>query len=815
MASLYNADLKPLGAGTPTHPYDHATKLFIADTFRLAPKQSFLYYVVINLDTNFTSMGGGFLGTALSLADRYQGLENGLLVKRIDLPKFTLNTKTLNSYNRKNIIQTNIQYDPITVGFHDDAADVITNFWNDYYTYYYRDSDYDSEAYRQPYKYDSRNKVGWGFSPRNGGMGNGSRQLPSMIKNISIFSLHNKRFTQYYLVNPVITGWRHGEHDSSNGSGLMENSMTVAYETVKYYTGYTNPVDVDGFSLLHYDNFDSPISNSVTNIYSDAGLLGALENTKKDLARPQGGDGSGGALSNLLTAYRAYNNLKNVNLKNVVGTTLGQIGGQILNSTLNAGISAAFPSLGSGVTGTGSSQLITGGTTGSFGYSTGYNSGGVTIGGSFASAIVGAGINASTQVTNQISSSINRGITNTVSSIASPGSTKVFDVSATRGTIQVDPKTQQPVTGTITAVLLDDNGNQVSTIQTTGTQNGIYNPNNPLDNLKSVQTVRDESGNYVSVTTYTDGTQITEDSDGNRIGYVPGTPPAATSAATINTNPQDTRALAQQGYPTTGTQYKTDPTTGVTYTVGGTTSAQITNTLAGTTGAVTGLYAGQTLNSALNSTFLGKSVVGRTLSAAISTATGAAVGRAVNNGLQPIVNSVTGQITQAWDSASGQIKNVVGSWSGTGGYDPGKPLDNIVTKAVDTNGSNVYTYKDGTVRTVDAEGVQTVSPGTNNAGTSGWFNGSSGQNKDSAAVSPAPGTILVDSQGQPVTTGTSEYVYEADASLAPQALTDAEWNQLAKDDQAALDYSMENYPAPPGPDVDPVQAASDLGDFYG
>ena len=108
MASLYNADLKPIQSGQSTHPYDHATRLFLADNFRLAPKQSFLYYVVINLDPSQTQLGGGFLGTALSFADRYQSLETGMLVKSVDLPKFTVDTKTLNAYNRKNIIRISI-----------------------------------------------------------------------------------------------------------------------------------------------------------------------------------------------------------------------------------------------------------------------------------------------------------------------------------------------------------------------------------------------------------------------------------------------------------------------------------------------------------------------------------------------------------------------------------------------------------------------------------------------------------------------------------------------------------------------------------
>ncbi len=813
MATLYNADLKPLGANESTHPYDHATRLFVADNFRLAPKQTFLYYVVINIDPSQTALGSGLLGDILTLADRYQNLENGLLVKRVELPKYSMATKTLNAYNRKNIVQTNISYDPINVTFHDDAADVITNFWNDYYTYYFRDSDYSSESYRQEHKYTPRLKVGWGYSPQNGGMASTQRQITSFIKDIRIFSLHNKRFTEYRLINPIITGWRHGEHDSSNGAGVMENTMTVTYETVKYYTGYVNPVDVAGFSLLHYDTTNSPISTSITNIYSDAGILGALTNGSKDLAKPAGGGGAGGVLSNILTMYRAYKNLKNVNLENVVGTVVGQVGTQILNTTLNTAAGYAFPTFGSGITGTGTSQVVQNSTTGGFGYaSSGYNPS-ITTSGAASSILMGAAVNTSNQVVNQVTASINRGITGSgVTQIPSPGSTQVYDVYGGGSNIVVDPKTQQPVTGTITAVIVDESGQEISSVQTVGTQSGKFNPNNPLENLVSVQTVKDQSDNYVVVSTYLDGTMITEDADGNRISYVPG---STTDASYVNTNPADARVNAAAGYSTAGVQYYTNPTTGIKYTVGGTTSAQITNTLSGVAGATTGLYAGQSIYSALSGTALGKTVVGRTLAATISTTTGAAVGRAVNNGLQPIVNNVTGQIVQGWDSVSGQIKNVLSTWTGTGGYDVSDPLKNIVTKTVDAQGTNIFTYKDGTVRTVDAEGVQVVTPGSDNSGITNWFNGSTGQNRDSAAVSPLPGTIWTDGFGNPITTGSGDYVYEGDPTFSPVALSESDWNQMAAEDQAAIDWAMENNPAAPGPDIDPWQAAEDLGDFEG
>ena len=167
MPSLYNADLKPLGAGVSTHPYQLATRLFLDDNYRLAPKQSFLYYVCINIDSGILQSINSILSGSFSEGTSSQTIseqyEAGLLAKKVDLPKFTLTTKTMNAYNRKNIIQTGITYDPINITFHDDAADVVTTFWNDYYTYYYRDSDYDPTLYQVPHKYQPRLREGWGF----------------------------------------------------------------------------------------------------------------------------------------------------------------------------------------------------------------------------------------------------------------------------------------------------------------------------------------------------------------------------------------------------------------------------------------------------------------------------------------------------------------------------------------------------------------------------------------------------------------------------------------------------------------------------
>jgi hypothetical protein len=751
MPTLYNADLKPLGNGVKTHPYQHATKLFLDDNYRLAPKQSFLYYVCINIDVGILQsiLSGGYSDPASS-QDLVEQYETGLLVKRVDLPRFSMTTKTMNAYNRKNIIQTGITYDPISMSFHDDVADVVTTFWNDYYTYYYRDSDYDPTLYQVPHKYQPRLREGWGYSPRN-------RTLRPFLRNIQIFSLHNKRFTEYLLINPFITNWRHGEHNSTGDTGIMENTMTVAYETVKYKTGYVNPVDVNGFALLHYDNTDSPISTSVTNIYSDAGLVGSIAGAPKDLARPDGTTGGAGLFGSILSAYRAYQGLKKANLQSLAKVTLASIGVNVLNGAINGALNSIFVPTAGSVPGYGGnysgSQVGVPLLASTFSpYGSPMASSGISINGLASSIVAGIGLNFNPATNNSYARGVNQ-------NSGVPTYNPVFDARNNNGAIAINPSTGQPVTGTYTSQVINVDGEVVSSTSNKVSGYGGYNSNDPNVNAATTEIIQDESGQTNIRRTYLDGTQITFDASNNVLNTVPG------SANVVFGSPTDTRSLAaggsiiNPGQP----QYYTDPRSGITYTVNGGTAGKVTNAITGTAGTAAGLYAGYEVNQYLSGTFLGKSVIGRTVSAGISGYAGKVIGTAVNNGLQPIVNQVTGSISQGFDSLTGKIKNVVSSWTGTGGYNPSKPTENVAfPPTVDEIGNKTTTYKDGTVVNVSPDGVETiVNKGSSSNSFSDFFNKTPGTNVDTSATirGSTYGGYVTDRDGNPIRTADGYLTY--------------------------------------------------------
>jgi len=787
MATLYNADLKPLTPGTYTHSYDHATKLFLADNYRLAPKQSFLYYVVINVNNN---LGNDLLSQVTALFSQQiftsqissqtvqEQYEVGLLAKRVGLPNFRIATQTKNAYNRKNIIQTGISYDPITITFHDDAADVVTKFWNDYYTYYYRDSDYTKAYYSTPHKYQPRLTDSWGFTPRNA-------SVVPFLTSIQLFSLHNKRFTEYELINPYISDWRHGEHNSEQGTGIMENQMSVVFETVKYKTGYINPIDVNGFATIHYDNFQSPISTSTTNIYDDNGLVGALANGTKDLARPDGQGSGANIFNSLLNAYNLAKNLKNVNWTNLARQSLTSIGITAINQAVNAAIgnSITVPtaSLGSGLVYSQSNVL-------SNPYSSLPQGNGVTIAGTPTGYNLQSGvISVGTTIANNY---VNGVITNSLQQ----GSAKLFQVTTNQGNNILVNQYGQPVTNQQTSLTLDEDGNPIGGKQVLSTTSGTYNPGDFETNQESKQRITDSNGQVMTVYTYRDGTQVTIDENGIQQKLVPG------SNYTGNPEPvavpENSSALVQQGQTLNpaGVRYYTNPQTGVTYTIGGT-SAQIVNSLSGAGGLIAGGYTTQTLYSGLTKGFLGQSVLGQTVAAGVSGAAGLVTGRLVNNALQPILNGVAGGVNQVFDNVGGTIKNTFSDIFGTGGFSKDSPNKNVVNAVLENDGTGTFTYKDGSQWFRDSSGTytQVQAPA---AGTGNWLSNLFGGSKsasDAVAGNPSAGfeqaTIWTDGSGNPILTGTGQYVNTAfgtESGTAPINITAEEWNLNAAEAEQGL-----------------------------
>jgi hypothetical protein len=316
-----NQFLSPVNANINGKIFDyaHADQLFVASNYRLAPKYSYLYYVKFDRDDRLP---------ADNSTSRL--IETGQLVSSVSLPKFSVDNKVLNAYNRPNNIQTKIKYDPVQITFHDDSDNTVLDFWREYYNYHYRDGDYknmfnDSTTsnYQQKHKYHFNNSApmnSWGYTLKNK-----SNEI-HFLKNIRIYSLNRGTFTEYILVNPLITSFQHGQHTAGENA-LMTHTMTVSYEAVLYYTGNTRDSTIPGMLDLHYDKRPSSLTPTGLNVNGAAGFArprvfgargvfgnGGILDTSDQIIGDIGKGNLGGAL---VKGFKAYQNNKGANLKDI------------------------------------------------------------------------------------------------------------------------------------------------------------------------------------------------------------------------------------------------------------------------------------------------------------------------------------------------------------------------------------------------------------------------------------------------------------------------------------------------------------------
>ena len=234
--------------------WQHASRLYVTDSQKHAPKLSFSYHITFYLTEQAKAI--------IQEVDQYKH-EIGMLVKQADLPKFTATVETKNKYNRKKNVQTRLDYSPINVTFHDDNYGATTALMEAYYRYYYADGNQSlsNGSYGNRRTGDTLYD-GPGTNTFKFGMDNNIPNVP-FFDRIEIAQMARKSYTKYTLVNPIISDWSHDTVDNT-ASNPLENRMTINYDTVFYDRGHVragNNGEPAGFGQTdHYDTTPSPIT---------------------------------------------------------------------------------------------------------------------------------------------------------------------------------------------------------------------------------------------------------------------------------------------------------------------------------------------------------------------------------------------------------------------------------------------------------------------------------------------------------------------------------------------------------------------------
>ena len=303
MPSINNF-LKGFQDGLPgMKDYQHASRLYLDDNFKLMPKQKFLFHVVFNTDE--TLFVDGF-----NANERYQ---LNMLVKQCDLPKYNMSYEEKTQYNKKMYNATRIAYEPVNITFHDDHADTVNAFWKKYYEYNIADSiGMNSDLTINNTKDDYYN-FGDARQTTKFGMDTPRRRQKPYLKGIEIFVLHKKRFTSMTLVNPVIGSFSHDNLDQADGAGVMNNTMQILYETVIYKSGIVNKNNVPGFATINYDNSPSPLTvlgGGTNSIFGPGGIVDGVGSVIRNV-------NNGNILGAILSASNTYNNAKKIKKSDV------------------------------------------------------------------------------------------------------------------------------------------------------------------------------------------------------------------------------------------------------------------------------------------------------------------------------------------------------------------------------------------------------------------------------------------------------------------------------------------------------------------
>ena len=219
----------------------------------------------------------------------------------------------------------------------------------EYYNYYFRDGRIDSN------RIETRDKHSQTLRNRYG-LDNG--QFDSFFRNIKIYQLTKQTWFSYTLVNPMLTNWGHDSLDYSDGSGIMSNSMSVAYESVVYNNGNIDDEPLNFTDAeTGYDNTPSPISaGSSSSLFGSAGILAGGTSVLGDIA------GGKADLGTLLTAARTVKNAKDLTKEGIRNEAF-QVAGQTIRTATGTNVSGlantSFPKSGGNGTQTTEAKAIT------------------------------------------------------------------------------------------------------------------------------------------------------------------------------------------------------------------------------------------------------------------------------------------------------------------------------------------------------------------------------------------------------------------------------------------------------------------------
>jgi hypothetical protein len=202
------------------------------------PRQKFQGYVsfVVNRELYGSTLYGNDVNSTFRL-------RLGSLVRTATLPEVEFKTETKNSYNRKRIVNTGIEYQPVDIKVFDTINNEWLTMFMKYFSYHYMNprnkqfggerevgSDPRQSSTSQQYVGSEFGSYGENKSWNSNAYGYNLNELANFFERIDYVLYHGNKGVQYSLINPVLTRFKTGEIDYAS-SDVMEFDMTFEYES--------------------------------------------------------------------------------------------------------------------------------------------------------------------------------------------------------------------------------------------------------------------------------------------------------------------------------------------------------------------------------------------------------------------------------------------------------------------------------------------------------------------------------------------------------------------------------------------------------
>jgi len=157
----------------------------------------------------------------------------GPMLKNFTMPSMSIDTDVYNEYNRKRISQSKINFEPVTLTFHDVVNGVTSGIWQAYYMHYFNDGspiDKTGAVKGDVVKTQEINPSGESVSEKSFGYNLPNlKNKRNLISRIEIFQIHAAKAQKTTLYNPRISKFD-ADTMTYEESRPVEVSYTMEYE---------------------------------------------------------------------------------------------------------------------------------------------------------------------------------------------------------------------------------------------------------------------------------------------------------------------------------------------------------------------------------------------------------------------------------------------------------------------------------------------------------------------------------------------------------------------------------------------------------